>query len=340
MSWKVTVDDLTYGYQWDETGRGRDLTWKEATVWQPGPGSGTLFLVCNSTLPEVRLWLRQDSGIDFATVNIMLNDDDRPRLVRGPEGTLVILRGMNDDSKSSDTPMIPIKIWVDKNRVIALRGARVLAFRDVLADLRELGEIPSSTVDLLHHIISKVIFRMESLVTTLISDLDQLESRILSTRTNMPMLRSFHSEVVRLRKRVITVRSHLVPMGALASAFLRQRGKWMETRQRRLIAEEFERLHDYLEALGMVRERSSLLEDEIHAMEASQMDRNIYVLTFLTGVFVPMNLIPSMLGSNIGGIYGATDPDAFEYLIFVELLIFAVGLFFFMRHVRKLSVTS
>jgi zinc transporter len=62
-----------------------------------------------------------------------------------------------------------------------------------------------------------------------------------------------------------------------------------------------------------LHERASLLQEELASRLAEQTNRNLYVLTIITAVFLPMNLITGIFGMNVAGLPGTGDAGASSF---------------------------
>ena len=69
-------------------------------------------------------------------------------------------------------------------------------------------------------------------------------------------------------------------------------------------------------------ERAKLLQEEIASRVAEDTNRNLYVLSVLTAVLMPMTLVTGIFGMNTGGLPFATGDHAFWW---VMLLVLAAG---------------
>jgi zinc transporter len=77
-----------------------------------------------------------------------------------------------------------------------------------------------------------------------------------------------------------------------------------------------------LEEIAELYERAKLLQEELASRLAESTGRNLYVLSILTAVLLPMTLVTGIFGMNVGGLPGLHGPGAFWW---VMLLIFASG---------------
>ena len=58
-----------------------------------------------------------------------------------------------------------------------------------------------------------------------------------------------------------------------------------------------------------------LLQSERNSRLAEQTNRNLYVLSIVTTVFLPLTLITGVFGMNTGGLPGQQDPAGFWWVI-------------------------
>jgi zinc transporter len=93
--------------------------------------------------------------------------------------------------------------------------------------------------------------------------------------------------------------------------------------------EQVDRVTRYMEDLDMIRERAFVLQDELYSQLSDRMNRIVYMLTVITGIFLPISFLTGLFGVNIGGMPGVESSEAFFFFVFgmaglviVELLIF------------------
>jgi zinc transporter len=78
------------------------------------------------------------------------------------------------------------------------------------------------------------------------------------------------------------------------------------------------RLREALDGLGATAEdlqtlelRAKLLKDELAARLADETNRNLYLLSVISAILLPMTLISGIFGMNLGGIPGGQWPFGF-----------------------------
>lgn len=79
--------------------------------------------------------------------------------------------------------------------------------------------------------------------------------------------------------------------------------------------------------------RARLLQDELMAKLSAQSNRLLYILSVMTAVLLPMTIISSLLGMNVGGLPFSSNVDGFWIVTVVALVIAGATLYF----VRKIG---
>ena len=66
----------------------------------------------------------------------------------------------------------------------------------------------------------------------------------------------------------------------------------------------------YLEELELTRERAALVLESEDRRRSERMNRTMYRFGIITCIFLPMSFVTGLLGINVGGIPGASNPMA------------------------------
>jgi zinc transporter len=81
-----------------------------------------------------------------------------------------------------------------------------------------------------------------------------------------------------------------------------------------------EHLDSIAQDLELVQERARLLQEEIAARLGEATNRNLYLLSVMTTVLLPINLITGIFGMNTGGLPWAQDAHGFwRALVFMSI---------------------
>jgi zinc transporter len=87
------------------------------------------------------------------------------------------------------------------------------------------------------------------------------------------------------------------------------------------------------EDLDAARERAQIVQEELAARISEQINRNMYVLSIVAAVFLPLRLITGYLGINVGGIPGTDGRWSFA-LVGIGLGLIALLEVWLLRRLR------
>jgi zinc transporter len=86
--------------------------------------------------------------------------------------------------------------------------------------------------------------------------------------------------------------------------------------------------------MASLQERIKLLQEEIAGRVAEANNRSLFVLTVVTVMALPINIIAGLLGMNVGGIPLAEHPDGFWIVVAVIVTITAIAAWIVFRKDR------
>jgi zinc transporter len=297
------TDGLVYAGVLDGKGGARDLDWGGVNAWVAE--DGPIWVHLHREEAETSRWLHEESGLDDVIVDALLATETRPRCVPHEGGMLVILRGVNLNPGADPEDMISIRIWVEKDRVISMRGQHILGASDVRQAIYN-GAGPTGTGELLVLLADAMTDRLGSVVLELDDNADMLEDQLLEGSAG-----EIRRDLSDLRRRAIGLRRFMAPQREAFSRLLAERPDWLTEGDRLSLREIADRLIRYIEDLDAARDRAAVTQEELSARVAEDMNRNMYLLSIVAALFLPLGFVTGLLGINVGGIPGAEVKWAF-----------------------------
>ncbi len=265
-----------------------------------------------------RDWLRKEvSYLDDLILNALLAEETRPRILEFENGVLLILRGMNLNENAEPEDMLSVRLWVGPDRIISLQRRNVKAIQDIRERLMA-GNGPKNAADFLVMLSARLFERMEPTLTELNERTDDVEEKVMES----PDI-SERQEIVDIRRKAIVFRRHITPQRDVIAHLRTCEQGWIDTQHRRQLQESYDRLVRYVEDLDTVRERAQIVKDELTNALSDRLNKNMYVLSVIAAIFLPLGFLTGLLGINIGGIPGADNQDAF--FIFCAMLVALVS---------------
>jgi zinc transporter len=286
-----------------------ELDWQGVAAWQPE--HGFLWVHLERDAPEAQAWVMGPSGIDPLISEALVAEDSRPRVEHVDDALLLILRGINL-APGSSLQLVPLHVWITPNRALTLRDKThaLSALRDIRIALKS-GRGPRGPGFLLGQIADKMVRDLDPVLEEMEDEVEGLEEEIIGTA--MGELR-----------RAIHLRRYLGPQRDALYQLRNEDTSILDKRDRMRLRGVIDSLVRHIEDLDAIRDRTSLLHDDLAAMISEKIARTTYRFTAIAGLLLPPSLVAGLLGANIGGIPGQDNPYAFFGL--AGLIVFLLSL--------------
>jgi zinc transporter len=271
----------------------RDWAAVDAALAEPG---ASLWLHLNGGTNQARQWLASRSGLPEEIVERLLDSDPRTCLEVVREGLFGVLTDLHRELDGGSWEIGSLRLWCDRRRLVTVRHHPLRAAARLRRKLRDglaVATAPALAGELIHALAEE----LEAAAGELTFAVDEIEDDVLAGHGHHHRRRL--GEVRRPAARLV----RHVPIGRHAGARLALRPPtW-------LAADELDELRDGIERLGAVvddlsglQERAKMLEEELAARLAEETNRNLYVLSILTAIFLPMTLLTGVFGMNVAGL--------------------------------------
>ena len=312
-------------YLFDGEGGGKQLDPAAIRAWKPE--DGFLWVHVDRTGEDAVHWLRAESGLPPIVRDAILMEDTRPRAAEFEDGLIVILRGVNLAPGAEPEDMVSIRLWIDSHRVISVRLRRLMAVADIRTELSH-GHGPKGPADFLTFLAARLADRMGPVIESMEDMADELEEQVVERAGG-----DLRTQLGDLRRTVITLRRYIAPQREVIARLASTPAPWIREGHRLHLRESADRMTRFVEALDETRERGSVTHDELTSRLSEQMNRNMYLLSIVAAIFMPLGLITGLLGINVGGIPGTDSPWAFTFVC-VLLVVLGCGGVWLLRRLK------
>lgn len=315
-------DGLVFACRFDGNGGGSLGDWSAIDDWMR-EGAVT-WMHLDRTSPRAQRWMREESGLTPVTVEALLDEETRPRAFFGKRGTIAILRGVNTNAGADAEELVALRIWCDGARVISVRHRRLKTPRDILGQMLNECRGPKTASELFERLITRLTERLGVMIAGYDDELDRIEASMLELDPG-----DVRSELQDARQDIVVLRRYMAPQREAVNMIYSEPPPWLADAERLQLRETTNRLTQYIEALDAARERASVLDDGIANRQAEKMNKNMYVLSVIAAIFLPLGFVTGLFGINVGGMPGVESPNAFwvtclgvGVIVLIELLIF------------------
>ncbi|MBB6124847.1 zinc transporter ZntB [Sphingobium subterraneum] len=290
---------------------------------------------CTLSPPPRFSWVHMDGRTDdvaktearIATIpdaarSAMMASETRPRCTIFADGALVNLRGLGEQLANDGDPLVSIRLWAEKGRVVSLSYRRLDILNAVIEEMLS-GRL-ADPGDLITAVAIHITDALDPVIADLGDALDNIESHLdeegaVSTRRH----------VAKIRAAAISFRRFIAPQRAAMERLMTAQVSWLEADDRLHVQEAADRCARMAEELEAVRERSALAHEALTDLRAEHMNRQALLLAIVALIFLPLTFLTGLLGMNVNGIPYAHEPWAFWGVIAVCTIIAgAIGAWF------------
>ncbi len=209
-------------------------------------------------------------------------------------------------------------ICITRNLMISAR-LRPLRSMDRLRRMVRQGRIYSSPVELLSHLLQNQSAVLVDILRQSTSRVDQIEDRMLANR-----IAASRSELSSLRRVLVRLQRLLAPEPSAFFRLLNRPPEWITKDDLQELRESAEEIAAAVSDTQALVERVKLIQEELVALLNEQTSRTIYVLTVVTVLALPINMVAGLFGMNVGGIPLAHDGLGFWSIIVILLILTAI----------------
>ncbi len=321
--------ELIFAQHLDGKGGSNPIDWPAVSGWTPD--TGTIWIHLDGQQEAAETWLREQSGLTTFVVDGLLANETRPRCEAYADGVLLILRGVNLNPGAEPEDMVSVRIWIEPERVISTRLRRLMAIQDIDEQLAA-GRGPVSAGHLVARLAARLTDRMGPVIEALGDQVADLEDRLVATDDGGQLnLRELRHILADLRRVAISLRRYIAPQRDALNQLSQTDAAWLDDRIRGRLRETVDRVTRITEELDEVRERASVIQDELANRLSQRMEQTMYVLTVVATIMLPLGFLTGLLGINVGGIPGTETPWAFWAVCFVLAALAAVEIWLLRR---------
>lgn len=296
--------------------------WKEASdagISDQIKSKNLAWVHLDANNPKSKKWLTEECNyLDSIVINGLLAEETRPRIERIEDGIFLILRCVNLNENSDPEDMVSVRMWIDAHRIITIQKRNVASIND-MEQIITSEYAPTNSGDFLCILLANIFKNMEPIFGALDDNLDDIEEEIIKEpKTDL------RNQLSDIRQQTIIFRRYIAPQKDIISNLCNSDCKWITALHKRRLKETNEHVIRYVEELDSVRDKSQIIKDELSNLLTDRINKNMYVLSIISAVFLPLTFLTGLLGANISGIPGSENPNAFfifSAILFIVILL-------------------
>lgn len=305
---------LLWAMSFDERGCGRLLAPQEALPDLDAFGSGFLWLHFDLKVADLRPLVDTGHVGPRPLVEAIFRPDEHQRVTVADGHVGGVVADLARPGAKPDAAGRLHFVMGPRSLVSGRRGPAESP--DATRATAEKGQPIPSPVLLLETMVGYVVAAMAATGQRLADEVDGIEDRVLDgrVRDDRRRLGPIRRSAVRLHRQLL----------GLAAVFHRLEADDAARDLHGPAVAVAARLAQRLDALDRdvtaLAERARLLQEELAARVAEESNRQLYVLSILSALFLPPTFITGLFGMNVKGLPFAEDPRGFLFVVGLSLL--------------------
>src|SRR5881296_864041 len=308
---------LIWGYHFVPNQPPRSITSEEAVEFltAPGPGLSDEFLWLHFSISNVASepWLRRYLTLPDTFYESLHSDVDATHLEQDADSLVARIHDVLFDF-TFDAPVATTTLCV-KPRVLVSAHLRPWRSIDQLRAEVQGGQVFRSPIEILARLLRDQANVLVDIVRKSKKRLGPMEEQLLAKRVSVS-----RSELGSLRRMLVRLQRLLAPEPAAFFRLLSRPPDWITEEELQNLQQAAEKFSSAISDTAALVERVKQLQEELASFVNEQTNRTLFVLTLVTVLALPINLVAGLFGMNVGGIPLAQHPFGF-FLIVSPLLV-------------------
>ena len=264
---------------------------------------------------EAADWITNKSGIDSIAIDALLTEETRPRTTILDDSLLIALRSVNLNPNSKPEDMVSIRLYISTDLIISTRKRDILSVVEII-DILKKGVGPKSSSEFLTELTYRITARMQDVINQIGDRTHFLEENLMDSADL-----KFRNEILSIRRETIILRRYLSPQKEALNKLYNDKITWINEYERIELRETNDQLIRHIEELDTIRDKVSLIQEELSNTLSDQMNKKMYILSIISAIFLPLTFLTGLLGINIGGIPGANNDNAFYIFSIILVMV-------------------
>ncbi|MFT3735823.1 MAG: transporter [Rhodocyclaceae bacterium] len=303
---------LICGFRMSPHAPAQELDSDEAAAWlatPDAPEGDFLWLHFNLGHTASEKWLGSHADLPDEYFETLREGSHSTRIERVESSLLAIVNDVHYDFSFEAAEISTLWLSVGQRLVVSARRKPLRAV-DTLREAVRRGEQLRSPMELLIHLLRDQEDVLVNVVRRVTQRIDEVEDKLLAGK-----LGTTRAELGTLRRLLVRLQRLLAPEPASLFRLLQAPPDWVDAEDSQELRQSTEEFSVVLRDMSALQERIKLLQEELAAHVNEQNNRSLYVLTIVTVLALPINIVAGLLGMNVGGIPFAESGHGFWIIV-------------------------
>ena len=313
---------LVWGYVFEAGRPASAIDSDAAAEWlatrQRQPSKAFLWLHFSLSNASAEPWLRKNLKMP-ATFHESLHElETSTRLEQEGDVLVAVIHDVQYEFSFDPANVSTVSLYIAPNILVSAR-LRPLRSLDRLREAVRSGQSFRSPAELLAHLFRDQAAVLVDIARQSTNRVDVIEDKLLENRISIS-----RRELGSLRRMLVRLQRLLAPEPAALFRLLNRPPAWIASEDLQDLREAAEEFSTAVIDSAALVERVKLLQEELAEQINEETNRTLFLLTMVTVIALPINLVAGLFGMNVGGIPLAEAGHGF--LLIVGVLAAFTGL--------------
>jgi zinc transporter len=294
--------------------------WRDAPQNSRGQEFVWLHLSLSNTAAE--RWMRQSLQLSDSFYDSLHDGTGSTRLEVEGDALVAVLHDVLFNTSFDSANVATVTLHMEPHLVISAR-LRPLRAVDQLRLAVRAGQPLRSTPELLAHLLRDQAEVMADIVRKTTARLDFIEDTMLANRIS-----ASRTELSALRRSLVRLQRLLAPEPAALFRLLNRPLPWLSEEDVQDLRQAAEEFSTAVADSGVLVERLKLMQEELSATVEEHTNRTLFILTLVTVLALPINVVTGLFGMNVGGVPLSQHGQGFTIVVCALAAITAVLAYF------------
>ncbi len=264
-------------------------------------------------------WLQRYANLSPSFFEALQNKLRSTRVERDENWLVAVVNDVHFDFSFDSSDISTLWINLDSALVVTARHMPLRSV-DQLRTRIKAGLSFHSSAEFLEHLLRSQADVLVDIVRSVTSRIDDIEDDLLTGKPGYKRVR-----LGALRRLLVRLQRLLAPEPASLFRLLQHPPPWMTAGDVQALREASEEFSVVLSDMASLQERIKLLQEEVSTAMTEENNRTLFVLTAVTVLALPINILAGLFGMNVGGIPLAQNEHGFWLVVLIVVLVTGIA---------------
>ncbi|MES2128795.1 MAG: transporter [Pseudomonadota bacterium] len=321
---------LVWGFLFGRGALAQVLDANAALAWMEARGAGEfIWLHFNLSNTGSEKWLKAHAGLAEEFFETLHQGSRSTRIELADDNLIAVVNDVLHNFSFDPSEISTLWTNVSHDVVISARRKPLQSIERLRQAVKN-GEPIRSSVELLVHLLRDQADVLVNIVRSAVDKVDAIEDTLLAGR-----LVHKREDLGALRRVLVRLRRLLAPEPAALFRLLQRPPSWVADVDAQDLRQSTEEFSVVLNDMAALQERIKLLQEELAARVNEENSQSLFVLTIVTVLALPINIIAGLFGMNVGGVPLNQHPDGFWLVVGIVVTFTAVAGWIVVRLQRR-----